>query len=137
MANLNRIILIGKVAHAPEVRSTLDGIPMAQFKLKVDRPQGGSDLMDVIAWRRLAEICGEYLKEGQLTLIEGRIQIRSFEDQTGVRRWVTEIVANNMQMLEKSQLTSRVDVGLKARDSKPVTNEEFIDESELENDLPF
>ena len=127
MANLNRIILVGRLVADPEGRATMDGLPMTKFRLAVSRPQAGgasaTDLFDIVAWRRLAEICSEYLKKGQLTLVEGRIQIRSFEDQTGQRRWVTEVVARNMQMLESSRAASRED--------------EAVDDSELESDLPF
>lgn len=141
MANLNRIILIGRLVSSPEVRATLDGIPMTRFKMRVNRLQGGSDVVDIIAWRRLAEICGEYLKEGQLILIEGRIQVRSFEDQTGVRRWATEIVARNMQMLERSNVQSPKSTNniapMTSDIGQETLDETVIDESELESDLPF
>ena len=134
MANLNRIILVGRLTSDPEARTTLEGLPMTKFRLAVGRQQqSGTDFIDVIAWRKLAEICGDHLKKGQLVLVEGRIQIRSFEDQTGQRRWATEVVARNMQMLESSRLAgreSRVDNG-------PETGEEFVDDSELGGDLPF
>jgi len=104
---------------------------MTKFRLAVSRQVavGGEsvDFIDVIAWRRLAEICGQYLKKGQLVLVEGRIQNRSFEDQAGQRRWVTEVVARNMTMLEKSQVSGR----------EPRVDEELVDDSELASDLPF
>ncbi len=143
MANLNRIILVGRLTADPEARTTLDGLPMTKFRLAVGRPgsnQGETDFMDVIAWRRLAEVCSDFLKKGQLVLVEGRIQNRSFEDQTGQRRWVTEVIARNMQMLEKSRVTghqSPVDNRLEARDSGPETEEEFVDDADLASDLPF
>ena len=104
---------------------------MAKFRLAVSRRQpGATDFMDVIAWRRLAEVCSDYLKKGQLVLVEGRIQIRSFEDQTGQRRWATEVVARNLQLLEKSRVAEQ-------DKSRPETDAEFVDDSELANDLPF
>jgi single-strand DNA-binding protein len=107
LANLNRIILAGRLAADPEARTTVDGLPITKFRLAVDRPYSGgeksADLFDVVAWRRLAEVCGEYLKKGQLILVEGQIQNRSFDDQAGQRRWATEIVARNMTMLEKAR----------------------------------
>lgn len=131
MANLNRIILVGRLASDPEARVTVDGLPVAKFRLAVNRPLGGgnsgTDLIDVVAWRRLAEICGEYLKKGQLVLVEGRIQNRSFEDQMGQKRWVTEVVAKNMTMLEKTP------VPVVAQD----VEEEVVDDSDLVSDLPF
>lgn len=138
MANLNCIILVGRLTSDPEARVTLDGLPMTKFRLAVERQQGGTDFFDVIAWRRLAEICSDYLKKGQLVLVEGRIQIRTFEDQTGERRWVTEVVARNMRMLEKSQVASP---GSQVEDTGPetqdLTPEEFVDDSDLLSDLPF
>ena len=140
MANLNRIILVGRLTADPETRSTMDGLPMAKFRLAVDRPQGGADFVDVVAWRRVAEVCGDYLKKGSLTLVEGRIQNRSFEDQTGQRRWVTEVVAKNVTMMEKSNVQgprspasetkSTLDIG-------PETKEEHLDDIDLASDLPF
>lgn len=137
MANLNRIILVGRLTADPEARTTVDGLPVTKFRLAVDRPAAGggsiSDLFEVVAWRKLAEICGSYLRKGQLVLVEGRIQNRSFEDQTGQRRWVTEIVARNMQMLEKAY-------GQNLKKVMPEPEDEEIlelDDSELMNDLPF
>ena len=129
MANLNRIILIGRLTADPEVRFTVEGTPMAKFSLAVDRVhREGVDFIDVVAWRRLAEICGEYLKKGRLVLIEGRIQVRSFEIESGGRRWTTEVVARNMQMLEKA----------KAVEKMPMPEEEpMAEEIPQEEDLPF
>ncbi len=141
MANLNRIILVGRLTADPETKTTMDGVPMAKFRLAVERqPQSGTDFIDIIAWRREAEVCNNYLKKGKLVLVEGRIQIRSFEDQTGQRRWATEVVARNVQMLDKSNVQSptspegkekaTLDIGHEVRD-------DAADGSELGSDLPF
>ena len=101
----------------------------------LDRPVAGArrddsiDLIDVVAWQRLAEVCGQDLKKGRLALVEGRIQNRSFEDQSGQRRWVTEVVAKNMTRLDGSPNSSPV--------AGSQVKEEIIDDSELESDLPF
>ena len=96
MAGFNRIILIGQVVQNPEVRALMDGTAMAKFKLSVARSVGaGSDLFDIVVWRGVAEQAGEQVKQGETILVEGRIQIRSFEDQLGERNWATEIVASN------------------------------------------
>ena len=143
MANLNRIILVGRLTADPEGRTTTDGTAVTKFRLAVERPVAGvkrednTDLIDVVAWQRLAEVCAQYLKKGRLVLVEGRIQNRSFEDQSGQRRWVTEVIARNMTMLEKGQGTA----GPGQPDEKalvaPPADEEFIDDSGLEGDLPF
>lgn len=141
MANLNRIILVGKLTADPEARTTMDGIPMAKFRLAVDRqPQSGTDFFDVVAWRRAAEVAGDRLKRGSLVLVEGRIQIRSFEDQSGKRRWATEVVARSVSMLEGSRgprpLAAQAEaIGPDTPEGSP--DEEFVDDAGLGGDLPF
>lgn len=133
MANLNRIILVGRLTADPETRTTMDGIPMTKFRLAVGRQQqSGTDFIDVITWRRVAEVCSDCLNKGRLVLVEGRIQIRSFEDQTGQRRWATEVVARNVQMLDKTE-------NRKEKSEKSGTDEaeELVDDSDLGSDLPF
>ena len=132
MANLNRIILVGRLVADPEVRSTVNGLPIAKFRLAVNRPEGsGTDFIDVVAWRKLAESCGDFCRKGQLLLVEGSIQVRSFEDQTGQRRWVTEVVARELRMLEKTAAGS---VGTANQAEK---DEEAVDDSDWGSDLPF
>lgn len=143
MANLNRIILVGRLTADPEGRSTADGTAVTKFRLAVDRPVSGvkrednTDFIDVVTWQRLAEVCVQYLKKGRLVLVEGRIQNRSFEDQTGQRRWVTEVVARNMTMLDVQSPKSKVDDSVAATLDVGHSDEEFIDDSGLESDLPF
>lgn len=136
MANLNRIILVGRLTSDPEARFTVDGTPMTKFRLAVDRFQRegmppSADFIDIVAWRRLAEICGQYLKKGQLVLVEGRIQVRSFNDESGQRKWATEVVARNMQMLDRAKTTQPSGV---ASEESRVEEE---DVPEPEDDLPF
>jgi single-strand DNA-binding protein len=147
LANLNRIILVGRLTADPEGRSTADGTAVTKFRLAVDRPAAGvkrednTDFIDVVTWQRLAEVSAQYLKKGRLVLVEGRVQNRSFEDQSGQRRWVTEVVARNMTMLEgrepRAASHEPENSGPGTRDPGPVTDEEFIDDSGLESDLPF
>jgi single-strand DNA-binding protein len=139
LANLNRIILVGRLTSDPETRATLDGLPLTKFRLAVERRSGlggtfqsGTDFMEIIAWRQLAEAAGAKLKKGELVLVEGRIQIRSFEDQTGQRRWATEIVARTIYPLA-SQNTGPLD---SARGKQATGDDEVVD-NELESDLPF
>lgn len=131
MANLNRIILIGKLTADPEGRSTLDGLAMSKFRLAVDRPFGGTDLIDVVAWRKVAESASESLTKGQLVLVEGRIQIRTYEDQSGQRHWATEVIANSVRTVSSDKMAEH-------KESKPLmAEEEMIDEESLAGDLPF
>jgi single-strand DNA-binding protein len=111
----------------------MDGIPMTKFKLAVARPFGGTDFIDVIAWRQVAEACSDHLKKGRLALVEGRIQIRAFEDQAGQRRWATEVVARNVQMFDKSPaLPAGRQVG-----GDQAAVEETVGDADLAGDLPF
>jgi single-strand DNA-binding protein len=143
LANLNRIILVGRLTADPEGRSTADGTAVTKFRLAVDRPVAGvkrednTDFIDIVTWQRLAEVCAQYLKKGRLVLVEGRIQNRSFEDQAGQRRWVTEVVAKSMTLLERGQGTAEKGQEEEKTLVPPPADEEFIDDSGLESDLPF
>lgn len=99
----NKVFLIGNLTRDPELRYTPAGIPVARFTVAVNRPKKDKkdevDFIPVVAWRRLAEICGEFLKKGRPVAIEGRLQIRSFKTRTGAEATMTEVVADGMQML--------------------------------------
>lgn len=104
---LNKVILIGRLAQEPELRYTSsEGTAVANFNLAVDRPftnQKGekeADFIRIVAWRKLAENCSTYLSKGRKVAVEGRLQIRSFEDREGIRRSVAEVVANNVVFLD-------------------------------------
>ncbi|MBW5448785.1 single-stranded DNA-binding protein [Cohnella sp. CFH 77786] len=105
---LNRVILIGRLTKDPELRYTPAGVAIAQFTLAVDRPfssreQGGereADFIPVVTWRQLAETCANYLRKGRLTAVEGRIQVRNYENNEGRRVYVTEVIADNVRFLE-------------------------------------
>ncbi|MGI6129098.1 MAG: single-stranded DNA-binding protein [bacterium] len=103
---LNKIILIGRLTRDPELRYTASGIPVAHFSLAVDRPftnqQGEreTDFIDIVVWRKLAEVCTNNLGKGRLVAVEGRLQIRSYETQDGQKRRVAEVVAENVRFLD-------------------------------------
>jgi len=103
---LNRVILIGRLTRDPEMRYTPAGVAVTQFTLAVDRPftsgQGEreADFIPVVTWRQLAETCANYLRKGRLTAVEGRIQVRNYENNEGKRVYVTEIIADNVRFLE-------------------------------------
>ncbi|MGE0492018.1 MAG: single-stranded DNA-binding protein [Vulcanimicrobiota bacterium] len=104
MASLNRIILIGRVAKVPELRYTPSGAAVANFRLAVDRKfskNNETDFIPIVAWRRLAEICNEYLTKGKLVAIEGSLQVRTYEDKDGQKRTAFDVVADEMQMLDR------------------------------------
>ncbi|MEN6374958.1 MAG: single-stranded DNA-binding protein [Smithella sp.] len=105
---VNKAILIGRLGRDPEVRYTPDGAMVTNFTLATDesyKDKNGEKVQRtewhrIVAFGKLAEICGNYLVKGKLVFVEGRIQTRSWEDKDGVKRFTTEIIANNMQMLD-------------------------------------
>ncbi|RUS48799.1 single-stranded DNA-binding protein [Cohnella sp. AR92] len=109
---LNRVILIGRLTKDPELRYTPAGVAVAQFTLAVDRPfsrdNGGerereADFIPVVTWRQLAETCANYLRKGRLAAVEGRIQVRNYENNEGRRVYVTEVIADNVRFLESNR----------------------------------
>ena len=106
---INKVILVGRLGKDPEVRYTGSGSAVANFSVATDdswtdksgERQTRTEWHNVVAWARLAEICGEYLNKGKLVYIEGRLQTREWEDRDGNRRWTTEVVANEMKMLSR------------------------------------
>ena len=105
---INKAMLVGRLGKDPEVRYTPDGAMVTSFSLATDeqwKDKNGEKVQKtewhrIVTFGKLAEICGNYLVKGKLIFIEGRIQTRSWDDKEGVKRYTTEIVANNMQMLD-------------------------------------
>ena len=119
---MNKIILIGRLTADPELRYTPSGAPVANFTLAVDRKFSKNDETDfipVVAWRRLAEICNEFLHKGKLVAVEGRLQTRSYEDKEGQRRKAFEVVADEMQMLDRGGAAAPGSSGSGARRETP------------------
>ena len=116
MAGLNKAILIGNLGKDPEIRYTPSGLGVANFNIatsetrtnKEGEKETRTEWHRIVAFGKLAEICGEYLSKGKQVYIEGRIQTRDWEDQNGVKRYTTEIVANQMQMLGTRDATNAV-----------------------------
>jgi single-strand DNA-binding protein len=104
---INKAILIGNLGSDPEMRYTQSGTAVANFNVATTEKWKGQDGQmqeqtewhKIVAFARLAEICGEYLSKGSKVYIEGRIQTRSWEDKDGNKRYTTEIVAKDMKML--------------------------------------
>ena len=106
--SINKVILIGNLGKDPEVKYTPQGTPVAKltlatnerFKDKSGEWQDRTEWHNVVLWQRLAEIAGEYLKKGGKVYIEGRLQTRSWDDkQTGQKKYMTEVVANDLVLL--------------------------------------
>ena len=100
----NRIILIGRLTADPVLRYTPQGTAVATFTLAVNRKfnREETDFINIVTWRASAEHCAQYLKKGQLTAVEGRLQIRSYDGKDGVRRTAAEVIADDVRFLGKS-----------------------------------
>ena len=105
---VNKAILIGRLGKDPEIKYLPDGTMVTNFNLATDeqwKDKNGEKVQKtewhrIVTFGKLAEICGNYLVKGKMVFIEGRIQTRAWEDKDGVKRYTTEIVANDMKMLD-------------------------------------
>lgn len=111
---MNKALLIGRLTKDPELRYTSSNVPVATFTLAINRTftnQNGekeTDFINIVAWRKQAETIKNYISQGSLVAVEGRIQSRSYDAQDGSKRYITEVVADNVQFLEtKLQAQSR------------------------------
>lgn len=151
MAGINKVIIVGRLGQDPEVRYTPDGTAVANFSVATstewkDKSTGEkkekTEWHRCVAWRRLGEICGEYLSKGRQVYIEGRIETRDWEDKDGVKRYTTEIIASQMQMLGDKGDSSgehRV-VGPKPAQNKDTSNpysKDYVPEPPPDDDIPF
>ena len=133
---MNQAIIIGRLTRDPEVRYTQSGTAVCTFTLAVDRPwahskdqqsnQPTADFIPVVTWRKLAEVCGNNLIKGRRVGVHGRIQVRSYEAQDGSKRYVTEVVAEDLEFLDSrkdsgggfGQTTGAVSGGKQDRQSR-------------------
>lgn len=105
---LNRIILIGRMVADPEIRYTQSGIAMVNFRLAVDRRyksasgEKETDFINIVAWRKTAELVGQYLKKGKLVAVEGSLQQRSYQTREGEKRTIYEVQADSVQFIDRS-----------------------------------
>lgn len=102
---MNKVILIGRLTRDPELRYTGSNTPVATFSLAVNRPftnQSGereADFINCVVWRKLAETVKNYLSQGSQVAVEGRIQTRNYDDQNGQKRYVTEVIVENIDFV--------------------------------------
>ncbi len=101
---LNKTILIGRLTKDPDLRYTPNGKAVAKFTLAVDRvfsKEKEADFIPCVAWGKTAENCANYIGKGSLVAVEGRIQVRTYEAKDGGKRWVTEIICDSVQFLDR------------------------------------
>ena len=141
MPSVNKVILLGNLGRDPEIRYTTSGQAVANFTLattdvytdKSGERQESTEWHRIVAWGRLAEICGEYLSKGRMVYIEGALRTRSGEDKEGKTRYTTEIVARNMQMLGGRSEQSRQTQDDSSQDDFDVDDDSFA----TDDDIPF
>jgi len=128
-ASMNKVILIGRLGRDPELKLTPGGEPVCTFSLATSRTwnnassgerQEATEWHNIVAWRKLAEQCNEYLAKGRLVMIEGRLETRSWDDRdTGKKMYRTEIVADTMVMLDPKPDAALGDGDFEAADRQP------------------
>ena len=108
-ANLNKVILIGRISRQPEAFTTQSGISRSNFDVAVQREYRNAngtydaDFLPVVAWRQTADFVNRYLSKGNLVAVEGSIQTRKYDAQDGTKRYVTEIIADSVKSLERRE----------------------------------
>jgi single-strand DNA-binding protein len=133
--SVNRVTLIGNLTKDVEVRYTGSGTAVASFSIatnesyeKDGEKKESVQYHNCVAWKKLAEICGEYLKKGSKVYVEGRIQYRTYDDKQGIKKYVTEIVLDELVMLDSRKDAPEATVEVPTGASVPVSKDE---------DLPF
>lgn len=98
---MNKAMIIGNLTRDPEVNTTASGISVCRFSVAVTRPfnRDQTDFINVVVWRKLAELCGQYLAKGRKVCVVGYIQTGSYEDKNGNRRYTTDLVAEDVEFL--------------------------------------
>lgn len=141
MSGINKVILVGHLGKDPEVRYLEGGVAVASFPLatseaytKDGKRVEQTEWHNIVMWRGLADVAAKYLQKGKLVYIEGKLRTRSFEDKEGIKKYTTEIVAENFTMLgRKSDFEG--EPGKNGSKSADVT--ENFSSTDAEDDLPF
>ncbi len=141
--SVNKVILVGNVGKDPEVRYLENGVAVAKFPLatsenyknKSGERVSNTEWHNIVAWRGLAEIAEKYVKKGNQLFIEGKLASRSWDDKEGNKRYITEVIVNNMQMLDKRNQSSENNA-VTTEETKVDTSAKNNEETP-EDDLPF
>jgi len=143
--DLNKVMIIGNVTRDPESRTTPQGSNVTSFSVatnlvwtdKNGNKQEKAEFHNIVAWRKLGEICAQYLKKGSKIYLEGRLETRSWDDPNGVKKYRTEIIADNMIMLGGKSSNNGTDFSSQADESNQ-TMDAPADEEEINVDeIPF
>jgi single-strand DNA-binding protein len=131
---MNKVILCGRLVRDPEIRTTQSGKMTTGFTLAVDRYTSGkkeADFISIVTWEKLAENCGNSLSKGSRALVEGRLQIRSFDGKDGQKRWVTEVIAQAVEFMDRKTDTTQ-------SHTEPITEaSQFGHDVAPDDEIPF
>lgn len=106
---INRVVLVGRITRDVDMRVTSSNIPVVSFSLAVNRKytnelgERPADFINCVAWRHSAQFMKDYVRKGNLLAVEGQIQTRNYEDQSGTTRYITEVVCDSVQLLERTE----------------------------------
>lgn len=142
---MNKVVLIGRLTRDPELRYTASGVAVCSFTLAVDRGfssrdgDSQADFIPIVTWRKVAETCGKYLSKGRLVAVAGRIQVRNYEAQDGTRRYVTEVVGDEVRFLGRNTGDAPQSRETETADSQDFNQDipEFEPIEGEDDDLPF
>ena len=140
---MNKTFIIGNLARDPELANTTNGVSVCRFTVAVSRRDADktADFFNCIAWRELGNVVAKYLKKGKKVAVVGRLQNRTYEDSEGVKRFVTEIVAEDIEFLSAAETTDSAEKKeAQKKEAKPVQkkmNFEELPEIDDDADLPF
>ena len=142
--NLNKAMIIGNLTRDPEIKATPSGLSVATFSVATSlkwtdsngQKMEKAEFHNIVAWRKLADICGQYLHKGSKIYIEGRLQTRDWTGQDGVKKYRTEIIAENLIMLSPAQQTKPISDPMP--EPGPENNEYPQDDEEIRvENIPF
>ena len=145
MSGINKVILVGHLGKDPEVRHLDGGVTVASFPLATSETYNKdgkrveqTEWHNIVLWRGLAEVASKYLQKGKLVYIEGKLRTRSFEDKEKIKKYVTEIVAENFTMLGRKSDFEQSPTAPTHQSSETKIEDEFtIGPSDENGDLPF
>lgn len=139
---MNKVFLIGRLTRNPELRYTESNIPVAMFTLAINRSftnndgDREADFINIVVWNKKAENVSKYLSKGSRVAIDGRIQTRSYDGDDGKKRYITEVVANQVEFLESKKESTTTDEEVIEEENNPF--KDFGDSIEISDDeLPF
>lgn len=139
---MNKVLLIGRITSKPELKYSGSNVPYTRFSLAIDRPfssangERQTDFINIVVWRKQAENVCTYLNKGSLVAVEGRIQTGNYTDKEGVKRYTTDVAADNVQFLESKSQSQNREASMSNDNPTPYDFQTPSNDVNIEND-PF